>query len=108
MSCSNECKTWIEDTRWRKKIGKSRGIWTTGRPTDVWANPIQRSESIAQIWVLKSIDLISDKINGRTVADGRKQYDFDSKSETSSLTLSLEGFTTSLLIDATALCWDRS
>ena len=54
--------------------------------------------------VLNAIDLIKQKqcgkIKGRTVADRRKQRDIYTKSQTSSPTLSLDGFITSLMIDA--------
>ena len=40
------------------------------------------------------------KINGRTVADGRKQQDLYTKAEVSSPALSLEGFLASSTIDA--------
>ena len=53
--------------------------------------------------VLNAINLIKQKrcgkIKERTVADGQKQRDLYAKSETSSPTLSLEGFTTLLMID---------
>ena len=61
-------------------------------------NKTQKSE------VLNAIDLIKQKrcgkIKGRTVADGRKQRELYAKLETSSPTLSLEAFTTSLMMDA--------
>ena len=53
---------------------------------------------------LNAIDLIKEKrcgkIKGRTVADGRKQRDLYSKAEVSSPTLSLEGFLSTLVVDA--------
>ena len=54
--------------------------------------------------ILNAKDLIKEKrcgkIKGRTVADGRKQRDIYSKAEVSSPALSLEGFMSTLVVDA--------
>ena len=54
--------------------------------------------------ILNAIDLIKEKrcgkIKGRTVADGRKQRDLYSKAKVSSPALSLEGFMSTLVVDA--------
>ena len=54
--------------------------------------------------ILNAIDSIKEKrcgkIKGRTVVDGRKQLDLYNKAEVSSPALSLEGFVSTLVVDA--------
>ena len=66
-------------------------------------NPLKLSKK-EKVMALNAIDLIKEKrcgkIKGRTVADGRKQRNYYNKIDTSSPALSMDGFLTSLIIDA--------